>query len=78
VAKVLNLPHTIQLYGSSSSRTASNEPQIPKITEWKVFHKRLHFKPYKSKLLQVLSEGNKMRRAAIYEDFILGLEKYNT
>jgi hypothetical protein len=38
-------------------------------------HENLHLKPYKLKLLQVLAEGNTVRRAAIRKDFIPRLEE---
>jgi len=56
----------------------SNELQVPKITAWKLLHDRLRFKPFKLKLLQVLTEGNTVRRAAICKDFIPSLEEEET
>jgi len=48
---------------------------VPKITAWKLLYDRLLFKPFKLKLLQVLTEGNTVRRAAICKDFIPRLEE---
>jgi len=56
----------------------SNELQVPKITAWKLLHESLRFKPFKLKLLQVLTEGNIVWRAAICKDFIPRLEEEET
>lgn len=51
---------------------------MPKMTAWQLLYERLCFKPYKLKLLQVLSEGNTVRWAAICKDFIPRLEEEKT
>jgi hypothetical protein len=51
---------------------------VPKITAWKLLHERLRVKPFKLKLIQVLREGNTVRRTATCKDFIPRLEEEET
>ena len=50
---------------------ASREFDMPKITVWKVFYKRLCFKPYKMRLVQVLTPADKVKRRDFCEEMQL-------
>ena len=42
---------------------ASRELDMPKMTVWKVLHKRLCFKLYKMRLVQALTPADKIKKA---------------
>lgn len=58
-----------------STHQASRELQIPQPTIWRVLRRRLLMKPYRLKLVQALSEADKVKRIEFCEFVIEQMEK---
>ena len=54
---------------------ASRELDMPKMTVWKVLRTRLCFKPYKMRLVQVLTPADNVKRRDFCEEMQLKMEE---